>query len=122
MRKAPEHYGTRLSYARMEVSGDRYTLNNGETDFIQTRDSFYTATEGENGWPYVQFRGGPQGFLAAIDDTNLGYAHFRHSRRYISTGNMHASSEAALMLMDHPARQRLRIWVESTSVAADQDA
>jgi predicted pyridoxine 5'-phosphate oxidase superfamily flavin-nucleotide-binding protein len=49
------------------------------------------ATVGENGWPYVQFRGGPKGFFKVIDESTLGYDGFRGNGQYISTGNMRAS-------------------------------
>ncbi len=62
VKKIQEKYGSRKSYARMEF-GDKYILTNREIPFIESRDSFYMATVGENGWPYVQFRGGPNGFL-----------------------------------------------------------
>jgi hypothetical protein len=71
VRQAQERYGTRRSYARMETAGDHYLLTDREAAFIQSRDSFYMATVGENGWPYVHFRGGPNGFLKVIDDKTL---------------------------------------------------
>ena len=122
VKKAQERYGTRRSYARMETAGDRYVLTDKEASFIQSRDSFYVATVGENGWPYVQFRGGPKGFLKMIDATTLGYADFRGNGQYISTGNIQASHKAALILMDYPSRQRLKLWVEATIIEAEQDA
>ena len=121
VKKEQERYGTRRSYARMERSGDRYVLGDKETSYIQSRDSFYMATVGENGWPYVQFRGGPKGFLRAIDDTTLGYADFRGNGQYISTGNMKAGTKAALILMDYSSRQRLKIWVETKIIEAKKD-
>jgi predicted pyridoxine 5'-phosphate oxidase superfamily flavin-nucleotide-binding protein len=121
VKKEQERYGTRQSYARMETSGDRYVLSDKETSFIQSRDSFYMATVGEIGWPYVQFRGGPKGFLQAIDDTTLGYADFRGNGQYISTGNMQAGNKAALILMDYSSRQRLKIWVETEIIEAEKD-
>ena len=63
VKKVQERYGTRESYARMEKSGDQYVLTDREIPYIQSRDSFYMATVGENGWPYVQFRGGQKDFL-----------------------------------------------------------
>lgn len=120
VRKVQEHYGTRDAYARMEQSGDRYRLTSSEAQFIQSRDSFYMATVGENGWPYVQFRGGEKGFLKVIDDTTIGYADFRGNGQYISTGNIEANPKATLILMDYPQRQRLKIWAEvSITEAAD---
>jgi predicted pyridoxine 5'-phosphate oxidase superfamily flavin-nucleotide-binding protein len=122
VKKAQERYGTRHAYARMEKAGDRYVLTDKEAAFIQSRDSFYMATVGENGWPYVQFRGGPKGFLKVIDATTLGYADFRGNGQYISTGNIESSHKAALILMDYSARQRLKIWAEATIMEAEQDA
>ena len=122
VRQAQERYGTRRSYARMETAGDRYLLTDREASFIQSRDSFYMATVGENGWPYVQFRGGPKGFLKVIDESTLGYADFRGNGQYISTGNIEANDKTSLILMDYPSRQRLKIWAETTIVEVEQDA
>lgn len=122
VKKAQEQYGSRKSYARMEESGDRYVLTNREIPFIESRDSFYLATVGENGWPYVQFRGGPKGFLKVIDNTTLGYADFRGNMQYISIGNIKSSRKASLFLIDYPSQQRLKIWAESEVIDAGQDS
>ena len=106
-------HGSRKSYSQMEQSGDRFELTQNEIEFIQSRDSFYISTVGENGWPYVQHRGGPKGFLKVIDDTTLAMADFRGNMQYISTGNIDAGHKAALILMDYPTRQRLKIWATS---------
>ena len=121
VKKLQEQYGSRKSYARMEVSGDKYVLTSREIPFIKSRDSFYMATVGENGWPYVQFRGGPKGFLKVIDNTTLGYADFRGNMQYISAGNINAKRKASLFLIDYPSRQRLKIWAESKVFEADDD-
>lgn len=121
VKKAQARYGTRDSYARMEEAGDRYRLTAREVQFTQTRDSFYMATVGENGWPYVQFRGGEKGFLKVIDDTTLGYADFRGNGQYISTGNIEANRKATLILMDYPNQQRLKLWTEVSIIEANDD-
>lgn len=108
-----EKYGSRMSYAKMEQSGDRFVLTDREKPFIESRDSFYMATVGENGWPYVQFRGGPPGFLHVINDTTLGFADFRGNRQYISAGNITDTRRASLILLDYPTQQRLKIWAEA---------
>ncbi len=108
-----EKYGSRMSYAKMEQSGDRFVLTDREKPFIESRDSFYMATVGENGWPYVQFRGGPPGFLHVLDDTTLGFADFRGNRQYISAGNITDTRRASLILLDYPTQQRLKIWAEA---------
>jgi len=105
--------GSRKAYARAETSGDRYRLTDTEVRFIGTRDSFFLGTTGENGWPYVQFRGGPMGFLKVLDEETLGMADFRGNRQYISTGNIQATGRAMLFLIDYPTRERLKIWAET---------
>ena len=87
---------------------DRFTEN--EAVFIAERDSFYIATASETGWPYVQHRGGPKGFLRMLDDTTLAFADFRGNRQYISVGNLAADSRASLILMDYAGRRRLKIY------------
>ncbi len=121
VKKAQEHYGTRNAYARMETSGDRYELTSKEVSFIHSRDSFYMASVGENGWPYVQHRGGPKGFLKVIDNTSIGYADFQGNGQYVSTGNLQADNKASLILMDYPSKQRLKVWVETKIIEASED-
>lgn len=85
------------------------SLGPAERDFIQARDGFYMATVNETGWPYVQFRGGPPGFLRVLDEHTLGFADFRGNRQLISTGNLAGSNRAALILMDYAQQTRLKI-------------
>lgn len=86
---------------------DRFTAH--EAAFLAARDGFYLATVTETGWPYVQFRGGPPGFLHLLDDRTLAYADITGNRQYISTGNLRANNRAALFLMDYPHQSRLKI-------------
>lgn len=86
---------------------DRFT--DAEAAFIAERDSFYMATVSESGWPYVQHRGGPAGFLRVLDDRTLGFADFTGNRQYLSVGNVSADDRASLILMDYPRRRRLKI-------------
>ncbi len=99
---------------------DRFTDN--EAAFIAERDSFYMATVSETGWPYVQHRGGPRGFLKVVDDRTLAFADYRGNRQYISTGNLAADDRACLFLMDYAGRARLKIYVHVEAVALDADA
>jgi predicted pyridoxine 5'-phosphate oxidase superfamily flavin-nucleotide-binding protein len=87
---------------------DRFT--EVEAEFIATRDSFYMATVSESGWPYVQHRGGPPGFLRMLDDKTLAFADFRGNLQYISVGNLTANDRVALIMVDYPNRQRLKIF------------
>ncbi|HQU25289.1 MAG TPA: pyridoxamine 5'-phosphate oxidase family protein [Acidiphilium sp.] len=86
---------------------DRFTEN--ETAFIAARDTFYMASVSESGWPYIQHRGGPAGFLKLLDDKTLGFADFRGNRQYISLGNIAVDDRVALILVDYPHRARLKI-------------
>lgn len=102
-----------------EHQPDRFA--EAELAFIAARDSFYMATVSETGWPYVQHRGGPPGFLHAIDERTLGFADYRGNRQFVSAGNLAAGDRAALFLMDYSARRRLKIYAyaEVKPVAAD---
>jgi len=106
-----EKYGTRTAYSRMEQGGEfRNQLTWQEQGYISERDSFYLASVGTNGWPYMQFRGGPKGFLKVIDANTLAYADFRGNGQYISTGNFQDNQKTMLFLMDYSNKRRLKIW------------
>lgn len=114
VKRQQEKYGSRKSYQRMEESGpDQSQIFQRETAHIESMDSFYMSTVGENGWPYVQFRGGAKGFLKVIDNKTIGYADFRGNMQYISTGNINATKKTALILLDYPSKTRLKIWAET---------
>src|SRR6202012_5833393 len=86
---------------------DRFT--EFETQFLTQRDSFYMATTGSTGWPYVQHRGGPKGFLKVIDDHTLAFGDLRGNKQYISTGNLLTDDRVALIMVDYPRQARLKI-------------
>jgi predicted pyridoxine 5'-phosphate oxidase superfamily flavin-nucleotide-binding protein len=113
--------GVRFPAEAAGSESDRLTAT--ETQFIAGRDSFYIATVSESGWPYMQHRGGPKGFLHAIDDRTLAFADFRGNRQYVTTGNLAANDRASLFLMDYPARRRLKIYarIEQRELAADPE-
>jgi uncharacterized protein len=90
---------------------DRFT--EAETQFISHRDSFYLATASESGWPYIQHRGGPAGFLRVLDSVTLGFSDFRGNRQYISVGNFTADDRVSLILTDYPNRRRLKIYAHA---------
>ena len=92
-----------------------------EAAFIAGRDSFYMATVSETGWPYVQHRGGPPGFLKLVDEKTLAFADYRGNRQYISAGNLAADDRAALILMDYAGRARLKIYAHVEPVPLDAD-
>ena len=88
---------------------ERDPLTDEERSFIEARDSFYMATITENGWPYVQHRGGRPGFLRVVNPTQLAFADYKGNRQMLTTGNLAANDRVALFLMDYPRRERLKI-------------
>ncbi len=107
---AQQRYGSRAAMARLVEGWDTDDrLGPDEAAFIAARDGFHLATVGETGWPYLQYRGGPPGFLRVLDASTLGWADFRGNRQYLSVGNLAAAPRTALFLMDQAHRQRLKI-------------
>jgi predicted pyridoxine 5'-phosphate oxidase superfamily flavin-nucleotide-binding protein len=110
VKKHQQEHDSRRQYGRMEQSapqGD--TLGPAEQDFIQRRDSFYMASVSETGWPYVQHRGGPKGFVRIINPGLIGFADLRGNKQYISLGNPRHDPRVALFFMDYPNQTRLKI-------------
>jgi predicted pyridoxine 5'-phosphate oxidase superfamily flavin-nucleotide-binding protein len=105
-----ERYGSRRQYAKLEGSAvSKDSLGEEESWFIAERDTFYIASIGATGWPYVQHRGGPKGFLKVIDDHTIAFADFRGNKQFISTGNLSTDNRVALILVDYPRQARLKI-------------
>ncbi len=113
--------GSRDAYAKMTAQSTPEGLTERERDFITARDSFYIASVNEEGWPYVQHRGGPKGFLTVLDETTIGMADYRGNKQYVSTGNFKNDDRASLFLMDYPNRARLKILARAAVVDADAD-
>ena len=89
-------------------------------EFIALRDTFYIASVSETGWPYVQHRGGPPGFIKVLDATTLGFADYRGNRQYVSVGNVLKDDRVALILVDYPNRTRLKILGHARIVSPDE--
>jgi len=105
-----ERATSRAAYARMESreTGD-VSLGPDEIEFIETRDSFYLSSVNSEGWPYIQHRGGPRGFLQAIDPTHLTFTEYAGNKQYVTQGNLATNDRVALFLMDYPSKSRLKI-------------
>ncbi|MCO1597455.1 pyridoxamine 5'-phosphate oxidase family protein [Micromonospora sp. RHAY321] len=111
---AQQRYGSRPAIQRMVAGWDTDAmLGASEATFIAERDSFYLATVSENGWPYLQHRGGPPGFLHVLDPVDghsvLAWADLRGNRQYLSVGNLGTSPRVSLLLMDYAHQRRLKI-------------
>ena len=115
-KKLQEKAGSRTNYARMDSQHSMEVLTDAEVEYISQRDSFYMATVGENGFPYIQFRGGPKGFLKVLDEKRLGFIDFRGNMQYISIGNLQTNNKVGLILLDYPSKTRLKIFAEAQIV------
>ena len=110
VQRLQQRYGSRASYARLQsVERPDSLLGAREADFIAAADSFYMATISETGWPYVQHRGGPLGFVKVLSPTQLAFADFRGNRQYVSAGNVSRNDRVSIIVMDYELRQRLKL-------------
>src|SRR6266403_6372826 len=117
--EAQQHYNGRAAVPPANLEPVR--LNPEEIAFICERDSFYMATVSETGWPYIQHRGGPRGFLRVLDDQTLAFADFRGNRQMLTVGNLANNDRVALFLMDYNRRERLKILGHAKVVDARTD-
>ncbi len=112
--------GSRASYAKMEAGrGWRTRVTADLTAFLARLDMFYLGTATAEGQPYIQYRGGPPGFLKVLDEQTLGFADFDGNRQYITVGNLAENPQAFLFLMDYATRQRVKLWGTATVVEDD---
>jgi uncharacterized protein len=125
VRERQEEHGSREFYDRKRAKGlqspGRDPLTETERYYLSERDGFYLATVSETGWPYVQYRGGPPGFLRVIDDHTVGWADFRGNLQYVSTGNLDGDDRVAMFVMDYADRERLKIFGRARVVRVEDD-
>lgn len=122
VKEQQEKLGTRAAYAKAQAEGDRdFRLGPSEAAFLAQRDHFFMATTSETGWPYVQHRGGPPGFLKVLDEDHFAFPDFRGNRQYISLGNLAGNDRAAFIFMDFPNKARLKAFGRLKQVSAEED-
>lgn len=110
-RSLQDEAGSRASYARLEASSDAPPdrLTERELGFLAQRDSLFIASVTQSGWPYVQHRGGPRGFVRHLGGNRIGFPAYQGNAQYISAGNLAADARVALIMLDYPARRRLKL-------------
>ncbi|TGT78357.1 pyridoxamine 5'-phosphate oxidase [bacterium M00.F.Ca.ET.159.01.1.1] len=114
--------GSRDSYARVEQRGGwRATITPDLAAFIEAQTSVFLATANAEGQPYIQHRGGPAGFLKALDEHTIGFADFSGNRQFITQGNLQDNDQAFLFLIDYMLRQRIKIWGKARVVEDDSE-
>ena len=116
VQRAEDHYYGRHQVVQEALEKDALTRD--EAMFIAERDSFYMGTVSEDGWPYVQHRGGPPGFVKVLGSNQIGFADFKGNRQLLSTGNLSVSDRVAIFMMDYPNRQRLKLLAHARVVDA----
>jgi predicted pyridoxine 5'-phosphate oxidase superfamily flavin-nucleotide-binding protein len=116
-----ETHGSRLSYERVEKSNVVDGLSDNEIGFIEDRDSFYMASIGENGYPYIQHRGGPKGFVKVLDDKTIGLVDFTGNKQYISVGNIQTRPQVSIIMVSYPQKARLKLYANVRIVALEDD-
>lgn len=125
VKAAQEKRGSRASYANMEQRGDQGPWRDVVTpelaEFIGERDSLYLGTANQDGQPYIQYRGGPKGFLKVLDEHTLALADYSGNAQYISLGNLSENNQAFIFLMDYANRRRIKIWGTAEFVEDDPE-
>lgn len=120
VKAAQRQNGSRTTYARHDAAtGEPDALGEPEIQFLAARDSFYMASVGSGGWPYVQHRGGPVGFVKVLGEHRFGFADYRGNRQYVSVGNLASDDRAAFFFMDYPRRARLKLLGHVRSVGLE---
>lgn len=125
VQQAQDQMGSKTMYARsMQDPSAQHAdqLGPHESAFIAARDSFYIASAGADGWPYLQHRGGPTGFVKTLDNGTLGFTDFRGNRQYISLGNVAENDRVALFFMDYVNRARLKLMGRMRAANLDPDS
>jgi len=120
-KKLQEKFGSRSAYARLEKNVFYEGLTDQEIGFVTERDSFYMASSGANGYPYIQHRGGPEGFIKVIDSNTVVFADFGGNKQYVSVGNIATNNKVALILVDYPRRTRLKIYASAEVIELGQN-
>ena len=112
--------GAREMYARSYGARTR-PLGADDSAFLASRTSFYMASVSETGWPYIQHRGGPVGFLKVLDDHTLGFADYKGNKQHISHGNVQGDDRVSLFVMDYPRKARMKLQGHATFEAAQDN-
>lgn len=117
-----EARGSREAYARVEQgNGWQTTITDQLAEFLSGLDMFYLGTANAHGQPYIQYRGGPRGFLKVVDEQTLGFADFGGNAQYISYGNLTENPRAFLFLIDYERSRRIKLWGTARMIDDDPE-
>jgi len=116
-----QHLGARDRNAELEREPRNTEVTDGLGAYLAERTSILFATAAKSGWPYVQHRGGPKGFVQTLDRHTLAFADYPGNKQYITLGNLAENSKATILAIDHAQRQRVKIWGEAALVENDRE-
>ncbi|MGB6180221.1 MAG: pyridoxamine 5'-phosphate oxidase family protein [Rhodococcus sp. (in: high G+C Gram-positive bacteria)] len=118
-----KHTGSYQAYGSQTERADDgpQALDDREKVMIQAADQFYLGTVTESGWPYVQYRSGPAGFLRVLDDRTIGFADFAGNNQFVTAGNLDANDRVTLILVDYPRRRRVKIYGRARVIERSAD-
>ena len=115
-----ERRGSRAQYEKIEQGrGWQRTVTAELAAILAVTRSFYLGTASAAGQPYIQHRGGPPGFLKAIDGQTLAFADLAGNRQYITIGNLAENPRAFIFVMDYARQRRVKIWGRAHVVEND---
>lgn len=121
-KEAQRQAGSRDHYEKYEGgSPTNAALGPSEAEFIALRDSLYMASIGPTGWPYVQHRGGEQGFVKVLSAKEIGFVEFVGNRQFISRGNLHNDDRVSLIFVDYPNKRRLKLIGNATVLPREDE-
>ena len=125
VREVQQQYGSAEFYDRLRSRATGASgpdpLGPREAAFLAERDGFYLSTVSETGWPYVQFRGGPPGFVSVRDAHTIAWAEFRGNLQHVSTGNLVGDQRVAIIAVDYSRRERLKLFGTARVVRIEDD-
>ena len=116
-----QHLGTRDRNAELEREPRNTEVTEALSAYLAERTSILIATAAKSGWPYVQHRGGPKGFVRTLDRHTLAIADYPGNKQYITLGNLAENPRATILAIDHAQRQRVKIWGEAAMIEGDRD-
>lgn len=110
---------------RVDTTGASGTeLDPRDIKLIRQARMFMMATVTGTGWPYVQHKGGPAGFVkvaATSDGSRLMFPDFAGNRQFVTAGNLDRDGRVCLFFVDFATRSRVKVFGHARTVDASDD-
>lgn len=99
-------YGTHLE--RPDDGPDE--LSARELRMIADATQFCLGTVTPTGWPYLQYRSGPAGFVRHLGGNTLRFVDLPGNNQFVTLGNLSTNDRLAMFFVDYPRKQRLKVF------------